>query len=108
MNKSMALNDRADPSPVQIKRLQHALKKTHELLSRNGDSISYDEIHAVKSLLYAVLEQVGVKAERLSSLQRLLRELFAVFMSVSDLKRFEKKAGIQILEEIKQKYFREL
>ncbi len=86
-----------------------ALSETRQLLleSKNKSS-NYDKIHSVKSILYAAIEQVGLKAERLSSVQRMFRELFAIVTSSPDLKKHEREVGIQILNDLLQRYESEL
>ena len=86
-----------------------ALSKTRQLLIESETkTLNYDKIHSVKSVLYAAIEQVGLKAERLSSIQRMFRELFAIVTSSSDLKSYERKVGIQILNDLIKRYETEL
>lgn len=54
-----------------------ALDQTQQLFAKE-DQVDYNEIHAVKSILYAAIETVGMKADQLFSLQRRLRELFVL------------------------------
>lgn len=87
--------------------LTKALERTRALLDRDSE-VDYDEIHSVKSILYAAIERVGMKADRLASVQRMLRELFAIVTTKVDLRGYEREVGIQILEEIIERYGRDL
>jgi len=90
-----------------VRALAQALERTRELLAREAE-IDYDEIHSVKSVLYAAIEWLGIKTDRLASVQRMLRELFAIVTAKADLRIYERDVGMQILEEITKRYGREL
>jgi len=83
-----------------------ALEKTERLLSQNPERVHSDEIHSVKSVLYAAIEQVRMRVERLSTLQRMLRELFVIASADIELKSYEREAGKQIIDEIMRSYGR--
>jgi len=85
--------------------LCQALAETRALLKGSKGAARDDEIHHVKSLLYAALERLGMTAERLFSVQRMLRELFSIVTSSYDFKDRERKVGLQILDEIEERYF---
>ena len=84
--------------------LHLVLIKTREFLSQKQSRVGEDELHKIKSLLYAAVEQLGTKAEHLFSLQRMLRELFSIVNSACDLREYEKKVGFQILDELEQRH----
>lgn len=62
------------------------------------------EIHEIKSLLYAAIERTGIELNRLHAIQRLLRELFGLVSIGKDIREYERKAGLQILEDLQNKY----
>jgi hypothetical protein len=86
--------------------VQRALEKTRELLEDSfPDS---DEIHRTKSLLYAAIERTGMKAERLLSLQRLLRELLILVTGSGDLRDYERRLAQALLGDLQERYAPEL
>lgn len=89
-----------------VRTLIKALEKTREVLNR--DPVNYDEIHSAKSILYAAIERMGMKAEKIIYSQRLLRELFSIVTTKADLRDYEKEVGLQIIEELNQRYQCEL
>lgn len=94
----------ATPSENQIKAVKKALERARRILDQSTAEVNYDEVHSVKSTLYAAIEQVGMRAERLFSAQRMLRELFAIVTTKADLREYEKGAGIQIIKELYERY----
>ena len=85
--------------------LATAMDKTYELLSR--EDVSCDEIHAIKSVLYAAIERTGMRADRFLSVQRKLRELVCLVGMLGDTRRYERLTGLQILEELRTRYVSE-
>lgn len=81
--------------------LLKAIEKTHNLLAGDVFACDYDEIHSAKSILYAAIEQMGMKIERLSSVRRMLRELLLIVTSQYDSPGQDKETGLKILEEIR-------
>lgn len=92
------------PSDQHIRVLKSALERARGLLDQKSDDIDYDEIHSVKSILYAAIEQVGMKADRLFSAQRMLRELFVIVTTRADLREHERAIGMQIIDELRERY----
>lgn len=88
---------------ARAKSLSCALAKTRELLHQTETPIGEDEIHAVKSLLYAAIERLGFTIERLGYSQRLLRELLHILALHADLRESERQTGLHILEELSRK-----
>ena len=86
------------------KKLDRVLKQTHDLLSNGSERVNYEEVHSVKSLLYAAIEHLGCKIERLASIQRQLRELFMVVTCSPALNSYEREAGKRIIEELMKRY----
>ena len=86
------------------KTLSKTLEQTLFLLSKTSMPPSYEEIHAIKSLLYIAIEQITSKIERLSSVQRGLRELLAITTSLSDLNPNDLEVGRQIVSELLVRY----
>lgn len=86
--------------------LERALEKTRELLEQEfPDS---DEIHKTKSLLYAVIERAGMRAERLLSLKRLLRELLILVTGTGDLQDYERRLALSLLGDLHERYAPEI
>lgn len=86
--------------------LQRALEKTRELLE---DSLpDSDEIHRTKSLLYAAIERTGLKAERFLSLQRMLREIFALVAQSGDFRPHERRMALLLLRDLWKRYGEEI
>ena len=89
-----------------VRTLVKALEKARELL--NHDRVNDNEIHVTKSILYAAIERMGMKAEKIIYSQRLLRDLFFIVTTKADLKEYEKQVGLQIIDELNQRYQCEL
>ena len=87
-----------------IPAVMKALTKSEGLLGRMPNDLNCEDIHAVKSTLYAAIEQVGTRVERLTSLQRMLRELFVIVTANLELKDYEREVGHQLISEIKERY----
>ena len=73
----------------QLDIFQKVIEKTHDLLIRESD-VNEDEIHSVKSILYAAIEKVKIKADHLAHIQKMLREIFIIVNARADLKNDEK------------------
>ena len=58
--------------------LVKAIDKIHELLDQDVGSRTTTRSTRAKSILYAAIEQWGMRGERIFSTQRLLRELLAL------------------------------
>ena len=84
--------------------LLKAIDRTQQLLAQDAALQDHDKIHSAKSVLYAAIEQMGTRAERLFSVQRMLRELFSIVNSQYLSPGHEKEAGLQILEELKERF----
>ena len=93
-------NGATDRMPV----IPYAIQKTRALLNHKSGSVDEDETHAVKSLLYAAVEQTRIKADGLHSLQRMLRELFVIVTANGDLRDYERSVALQILDELGDRY----
>lgn len=82
--------------------LAKAMDKTRQLLRENDASHDYEKIHAVKSILYATIEQAGMETDRLISSQELLRELLTLVVLQADPVPRERREALRILEELKR------
>ena len=58
--------------------LRKAIDRTYQLLAKEGALQDYDQIHSAKSILYAAIEQMGMRGERIFTAQRMLRELLSI------------------------------
>ena len=81
-----------------------AIDRTHQLLAQEGGSQDYDQIHSAKSILYAAIEQMGMRGERIFAIQRMLRELLSIVNSQYASPGREKEVGLQILQELKKRF----
>ncbi len=81
--------------------LAKVMDKTHQLLREDDAARDYERIHAVKSILYATIEQAGMESDRLISAQELLRELLALVALQANPVRGERQEALKILEELK-------
>ena len=88
----------------KIGALEKALSKSESLLEKKENLLNYDNIHSVKSVLYAAIEQVGIRIEKLGTLQRMLRELFVIVTANMDLSDYEREVADQMISEIRIKY----
>jgi hypothetical protein len=82
--------------------LAKAMDRTHQLLRENDVSHDYAKIHAVKSILYATIEQAGMETDRLISARELLRELLALVALQADPLRRERQEAFNVLEKLKR------
>jgi hypothetical protein len=86
--------------------LEKAMDRTRQLLRENDVSHDYEKIHAVKSILYATIEQAGMETDRLISAQELLRELLTLVALQADPLRHERQEALKVLEELKVRHHR--
>lgn len=84
-----------------LRSLLKAIEKTHQLLEERSLVPDYEQIHQVKSLLYAAIERAGMEAERSSSVQQTLRELLMLVSIRSDAQWHERQEALQRLEDLK-------
>ena len=78
-----------------------AMDRTHQLLSQEAALQDYDQIHSAKSILYAAIEQMGMRGERIFTTQRKLRELLSIVTTQYQSPGHDKQVGLQILAELK-------
>jgi len=86
--------------PGTRKELFVRVLKDSRLLLMERTSVTYDQIHAVKSLLYAALEQTKTQTDRLAEVHALLRELFTLVMMSCELNDHERRKAFTILQEL--------
>ena len=85
--------------------LMKAIDRTHQLLAREGAMQDYDQIHSAKSILYAAIEQMGMRGERIFTTQRMLRELLSIVTTQYQSSGSDKQVGLQILKELKDRVY---
>jgi hypothetical protein len=109
-------NEIAYNNPVQVKSgrkrsttevISRAMRMTRLVLDRqraHSSELRIDEIHLAKSRLYAAIEHAGLKAQQLTSIQRMLRELLAIVSTCGDNQPLERKVALQILNDLSERY----
>lgn len=98
----------SDSRPVVIKSkcietFDKALLRVEALMVREVIE-DYNEIHSAKSILYAAIERVGLKAERTFYVQRMLRELMAILNESASARKPEKEVVLKMLSDLKGRY----
>ncbi len=78
-----------------------AIDRTHQLLAQDEALKDYDQIHSAKSILYAAIEQMGMRGERIFTVQRMLRELLSILNTQYQSPGHDRDVGVQILDELK-------
>ncbi len=82
--------------------LRKAIERLQYLLTQEEALRDYDQIHSAKSILYAAIEQMGMRGERIFSVQRMLRELMSILNTQYDSPGCDRQVGQQILEDLKR------
>jgi hypothetical protein len=90
-------------SEGHLRCLIKAIDRTHQLLAQDGALQDYDQIHSAKSILYAAIEQMGMRGERIFTTQRMLRELLSIVTTQYHSPGHDKQVGLQILAELKNR-----
>lgn len=85
----------------QLRCLKKAIDRLQHLLTQDTALSDYDQIHSAKSILYAAIEQMGMRGERIFTVQRMLRELLSIVTSQYQSPGHDKQVGLQILQELK-------
>ena len=83
--------------------LKKAMDRLQCLLTQDVALQDYDQIHSAKSILYAAIEQMGMRGERIFTVQRMLRELLSIVNTQYQSPGHDKQVGLQILEELKSR-----
>lgn len=81
--------------------LGKAIDRLQFLLTQEAALRDYDQIHSAKSILYAAIEQMGMRGERIFTVQRMLRELLSIVTTQYQSPGHDKQVGLQILAELK-------
>jgi len=81
--------------------LVKAIDRTQQLLAQEAALQDYDQIHSAKSILYAAIEQMGTRGERIFTVQRMLRELLSIVTTQYQSPGKDKQVALQILTELK-------
>lgn len=77
-----------------------AMERTRHLFAEEASSQDYEAIHSAKSILYAAVEQLGARIDRLISVQRMLRELLSIVNAQYNSPGHDKQVALQILDEL--------
>lgn len=95
----------------ELKRMEccfRAVKGARSILNAQVNQIHTDELHALKSTFYVAVERLHMKADRLFSLQRQLREVLTLINMRCDLSEHERIMALQLTDEIEQRLKLEL
>ena len=95
----------------ELKRMEccfRAVKGARQILNTQTNQIKIDELHALKSTFYVAVERLSMKADRLFSLQRQLREVLTLVNMRCDLSEHERLTALHLTEEIEQRLKLEL
>lgn len=104
MELNAALSDTIKSSGNHLRCLEKAIDRTRQLLAQSAASQDFDQIHSAKSILYAAIEQLGMRGERIFTVQRMLRELLSIVTSQYQSPGHDKQVGLQILDELKSRF----
>ncbi len=85
-----------------------AIKGARYILNEQTSKIHPDELHSLKSTFYVAVERLSMKADRLFSLQRQLREILTLINMRYDLSEHERITALQLTDEIEQRLKLEL
>lgn len=83
-----------------VRCLEKAIDRTHRLLVRDPEVPDPEQVHAVKSILYAAIERAWLESERLLGVQRMLRELLMLTTVRADPKPEDKEQAIRLLSRL--------
>ncbi|MFH0986362.1 MAG: hypothetical protein V1882_12680 [Candidatus Omnitrophota bacterium] len=82
--------------------LAKVVDRTGRFLREEGADRDYGNVHAVKSILYAAIEQAGMETDRMISAQELLRELLMLVALQADPVCQERQEALTVLEKLKK------
>ena len=91
-------------APGHLRCLKKAIERIQNLLAQEEALRDYDQIHSAKSILYAAIEQMGMRGERIFTVQRMLRELLSILATQYHSPGHDKHVGLQILAELKDRF----
>ena len=103
MELNAALSDTLRSSGNYLRCLTKAIDRTQQLLAQEAALQDHDQIHSAKAILYAAIEQLGIRGERIFTVQRMLRELLSIVVSQYQSPGHDKHVGLQILAELKNR-----
>lgn len=83
--------------------LNKAIERLQYLLTQDEALQDYDQIHSAKSILYAAIEQMGMRGERIFTVQRMLRELLSIVASQYQSPGHDRQVGLQLLAELQDR-----
>jgi len=87
--------------PAHWRCLIKAINRTYQLLAEDEALQDYEKIHSTKTILYATIEQMGMRGERIFTVQRMLRELLSIVTSQYNSPGHDRQVGLQILSDLK-------
>ncbi len=89
------------PSQGHVRCLIKAIDRTQQLLAQEAALRDYDQIHEAKTILYAAIEQMGTRGDRIFTVQRMLRELLSIVTTQYQSPGHDRQVALQILAELK-------
>ncbi|HCR72351.1 MAG TPA: hypothetical protein DIW23_12960 [Anaerolineae bacterium] len=96
---------------TELKKMEccfRAVKGARYILNTQISKIQADELHTLKSTFYVAVERLHMKADRLFSLQRQLREVLTLINMRCDLSEHERMMALQLTDEIEERLRLEL
>lgn len=102
-NRDSQFLSKNDCSHGYLSCLEKTIDRIQYLLTQEEALRDYEAIHSAKSILYAAIERAGTRAERLLTIQRMLRELLSIVTSQYQSPGQDRKVGLQILDELKKR-----
>jgi len=85
--------------------LVKATRSTRRLFCRDGGVPDDENIHSVKSILYAAIERAGMESERSQSVQSKLRDLLSLVAIRCDVSPQEYRSALRTLEELEDQIY---
>ncbi len=92
-----------DPESIKAGYYFRAISGARRVLNSQAQEVKSDELHHLKSVFYVAVERLGMRADRLFSLQRQLREVFAMINMRVAMNEFEKQAALQLIDELESR-----
>ena len=98
-----SMNKNTDPESIKTGYYVRAIDGARRVLKTQAVAIESEELHKLKSVFYVAVERLGMRADRLFSLQRQLRELFSMVNMRVAMTEFERQAALQLINEIEKR-----
>jgi len=87
-------------SESYVRCLKKAIDRTQRLLICEDPVPDAEQIHSVKSVLYAAIERTWLESERLLGVQRMLRELLMLATVQGDSKPEDREQARRLLDRL--------